>query len=91
MKKVQLNQEEKNILEAFETGKSKSVNNPQKEKEKYKEFAKHTLTKSMTINIRIAEKDLRKIKVMAAEKGLPYQTFITSILHQQSRKRGTNS
>jgi predicted DNA binding CopG/RHH family protein len=50
--------------------------------------AQTTLGKTKNINIRLSEKDLQKIKVLAAQKGLPYQTLISSLLHQFSSKRG---
>jgi predicted DNA binding CopG/RHH family protein len=34
------------------------------------------------INIRISEKDLIKLQRRAVKEGLPYQTFISSILHK---------
>jgi hypothetical protein len=34
------------------------------------------------VNIRISERDLERLKQKAAYKGLPYQTFIASILHE---------
>lgn len=82
-----LNTEEKNITKEFEAGKFKSVRNLSKGKLSYQKYAKNTLSKSKSINIRISEKDLYKIKSLAAERGLPYQTFISSIIHQHSNKR----
>lgn len=38
--------------------------------------------KSKNINIRISQYDLEKIKEQSVQQGLPYQTFITSILHR---------
>ena len=45
-------------------------------------YATNTLNKTKNINIRLSEKDLHKIKVKAMEKGIPYQTFIASLIHQ---------
>lgn len=36
----------------------------------------------MNINIRLSEQDLFRLKVKAAEEGLPYQTYIASLLHK---------
>jgi len=38
--------------------------------------------KSKNINIRISQYDLEKIKEQSVKQGLPYQTFIASILHR---------
>lgn len=46
--------------------------------------------KSQNINLRITPGDLAGIKEIAAEKGMPYQTLISSVLHQYIRReRGT--
>jgi predicted DNA binding CopG/RHH family protein len=38
--------------------------------------------KARNINIRINDQDLREIRERAEQEGLPYQTFIASILHK---------
>jgi len=44
--------------------------------------ANNSTSKSKAINIRVAEKDLVKLKTRAEEIGIPYQTLINSLLHQ---------
>ena len=82
MIKMRLDKEEKEILQAYEKGEFKSIPNVRKELAKYREYAKHTLQKNKRINIRISERDLIHIQRKAVEEGLPYQTFISSILHK---------
>ena len=79
---MKLRKEEKEILDAYEKGNFSSVPNVKKEISKYREYAKHTLQKNKRINIRISERDLIHIQRKAVEEGLPYQTFISSILHK---------
>ena len=55
-----------------------------KEIDRYRAYAKAALDKNKNINIRISEADLLKIKALALKKGLPYQTFISSIIHQNT-------
>jgi predicted DNA binding CopG/RHH family protein len=38
--------------------------------------------KTKNINIRISAYDIERVKQKSAEEGLPYQTFISSIIHQ---------
>lgn len=38
--------------------------------------------KRKNVNIRISERDLRRVKERAAAEGIPYQTLITSVLHK---------
>ena len=40
------------------------------------------IRKDRRINIRISEKVLIKIQKKALEEGIPYQTYISSILHK---------
>lgn len=82
-----MNKEEKKITEAFESGKLRRVKGIEKEKVSYQQYAKQTFSKPRSINIRLSQRDLQKIKALAAEKGLPYQTFISSLLHQLSDRR----
>ncbi|MEK7449131.1 MAG: antitoxin [Planctomycetota bacterium] len=82
MIKMKLNKEEKEILNAYEKGDFKSVSNVKKEIEKYRGYAKSTLQNNKRMNIRISERDLIHIQRRAIEEGLPYQTFISSILHK---------
>ena len=85
MKNIRLNKEEAVILKNFETGKLKSVKSVGQKKGEYQKQAKYTLSKPRNINIRLSQVDLQRIKALAADKGLPYQTFIGSVLHQYSR------
>lgn len=79
---MKLNKEEKEILNAYEKGNFVSIANLKRESEKYRDYAKSTLQKNKRINIRISERDLIHIQRKAVEEGLPYQTFISSILHK---------
>jgi predicted DNA binding CopG/RHH family protein len=82
---LKLNKEEREILEDYEKGEMESIK--EVEKGDYVKQAQNTLKKSKSINIRISERDLQKIKAIAARKGLPYQTFISSLLHQYSTRK----
>ena len=86
MKYYELDKEEEEILKAYEKGEFKSVKNLEKEKKRYQQIAQATLNKTRNINIRLSERDLQKIKALAMEKGLPYQTFVSSLLHQYSTR-----
>ena len=43
---------------------------------------------SKNVTIRLAEADLALARKQAEEKGLPYQTYIKSVLHEELVKRG---
>ena len=74
----QLDEEEKEILEAYESGKLTTAPVP----EAMNLAAKETMKKNKNINIRISENDLEAIKLLAAKEGMPYQTLIGSLIHK---------
>ena len=84
MKYYELDDYEKEVLKSYEKGKLKSVPNKKQEIARYRSYAKSSLDKTKNINIRISERDLLKVKALALKKGLPYQTLISSIVHQHS-------
>lgn len=83
-KTIKFNKEEKEILDAID--KDLFVSEPllKKEMEQLKTIAKNTFAKTRSINIRISERDLLKIKAKSAYEGMPYQTFISSTLHKEA-------
>ena len=82
MKKYALDKEEKEILDAIEEGKRELVRPKRSELEHYARIARNTLRKDQRMNIRIAKVDLDRLKMKAAEEGIPYQTFVAGILHK---------
>ena len=82
MKKIVLNDEEKDILESYERGEWIPVKNSKKEIGKLREYAKNTLQKDKRINIRMSSKDLDQVQVIATQEGIPYQTLVSSIIHK---------
>lgn len=77
---IPLNEEEQWIEDHLEE--FVSVPNLEEEKKRYQQAAIYTMNKNKNINIRIKAKDLFKLKDIAAEEGIPYQTLIGSILHK---------
>jgi len=82
MKELKLDQEEREILEAIESGKWEAVKPKSAELRRYAEIAKSTLRKDQRMNIRISKNDLQGIKAKAAEAGIPYQTLVASLIHR---------
>ncbi len=83
-KDIQLDQEEREILDAVERGEFVSVPNVEEVHKQHQAYARAALTnlKKKNINIRISEHDLVRLKARAMEEGLPYQTYIASVLHK---------
>jgi len=87
-----LDDEEKEILEAFEKGELRSnLKDPVKDLAGVIKAAENTLKKNRTVNIKISEVDLIKIKSKAYENGIPYQTLMGTILHQYANDRLTTA
>jgi predicted DNA binding CopG/RHH family protein len=83
---VKLDEEEQEISDAIDQaidqGKLKSTDNLEEEMAFAREAAANYFRKDARVNIRISSNDLARLKQKAAYKGLPYQTFIASVLHE---------
>jgi predicted DNA binding CopG/RHH family protein len=53
-----------------------------KGKKQYQEYARYSLNKRKRINIRMTERDLKKIRAKAIEEGIPYQSLISMLIHK---------
>ena len=53
-----------------------------REKKRYEEYARYSLNKQKRINIRMSERDLKKIRAKAVEEGIPYQSLISMLIHK---------
>jgi predicted DNA binding CopG/RHH family protein len=74
--------EEKALMELIEQDEWKPVKNMKQEKQKAIIAARNTLKKDKRINLRLSEKDYHQIQIKAIEEGIPFQTFISSIIHK---------
>ncbi len=80
--KTKLTEEEKEILDSFEKGEWIPVKNLSKRKKELMLYARNTLKKDKRLNIRISERDLNELQRKAVAEGLPYQTYVSSIIHK---------
>jgi len=85
MKKLDAFEEE--ILNAYESGELKTTSPSKTDLTKFKAAATATFIKDRRINIRLSTPDLMDIQARALEEGIPYQTFIASILHKYAAGR----
>ncbi|RPH51372.1 MAG: antitoxin [Desulfobacteraceae bacterium] len=77
-----IDKEEKKLMESIAKDEWKPVKNIKQEKEKAIVAARNTLKKDKRINLRLSQKDYYQIQIKAIEEGIPYQTFISSIIHK---------
>jgi len=80
--KTKLTKEEKEILDSFEKDEWVPVVDLSKRKKELAEYARNTLRKDKRLNIRISERDLIELQRKAVKEGLPYQTYVSSIIHK---------
>ena len=82
MDNPKLTVEEQELLESVERGEWHRIPDFEEEAKRYVEYARATLRKDKRINIRISKRDLTKLQQRALEEGIPYQTFVSSVLHK---------
>ena len=82
MKKMKLDKEETALEKEIEKGEWAPVPDMAKEIEKMRKHARQTLLKNKKVNIRMSEWDYEKLRIRAAQEGIPYQTLISSLIHK---------
>ena len=80
--KQKLSSEEKAILDAFESGRLKSIPNVNTEKKRLQSIAKEHGLKNRRVSLRMSEWDFTRIQEEALKEGLPYQSLLSSIIHK---------
>ena len=78
---MKLTKEEQELVHSIENGEWRATTN-KSELHKYREAARAMLKKDARLNIRISSQDLKGLQRRAIEEGLPYQTFVSSLLHK---------
>ena len=79
-----LDKEEELLVAAVERGEYVSVKDQAALRNQLMAAVKNSGNKTKNINIRIAERDLHRLKAMAVREGIPYQTLASSILHKSA-------
>jgi len=79
--------EEKDLIESFESALADGAVRPNpaagraKANAEWKALVEKGSAKK-AITLRLQERDIERLKVIARQKGLPYQTLLSSVLHQ---------
>ena len=79
---MKYDKEEKDILDAYESGNMKISSPSKNEIEIIKGIAKNTFKKDKRITIRLYDHDFKGIQKKALEMGIPYQTLISGLIHR---------
>ena len=80
-KTVYLDKEEKELAKSLESEEWVS-DLTKKAKKEYEEYARYSLNKQKRINIRMTERDFKRIRAKAIEEGIPYQSLISMLIHK---------
>jgi predicted DNA binding CopG/RHH family protein len=79
---VELDEEERELLESYESGEWVPVPNLEAEIARHRSYAEASARKDRRVNIRLSRMDLTALQNLAVEEGIPYQTLMASILHK---------
>ncbi|MCD6213259.1 MAG: hypothetical protein J7J02_09815 [Sulfurovum sp.] len=83
MKNNYIDNEEKELMDSLDEIDLSQIKHDQENSKLLKKSAKAFVKKEETkMNIRISSSELEKIKAIALQEGLKYQTFIKSVLHK---------
>ena len=83
MKTNYIDEQEKELINSLEDFDLSQIQNDEENSKLLKKSAKAFIKKEETkMNIRISSSELDKIKAVAMQEGLKYQTFIKSVLHK---------
>jgi len=83
MKTNYIDNQEKELISSLDDIDFSQIKNDEENSKLLKKSAKAFVKKEETkMNIRISSSELEKIKAVAQQEGLKYQTFIKSILHK---------
>ncbi len=81
-----LDDEESELMEAAERDELESVPNPGEFEVEALAAIKKTFEKKKKITINLFENDISIIKKQALKSGIPYQTYISSLIHKYATK-----
>ena len=79
---MKYDQEEKELLDAYESGQMVPIKPSKKELAAIKAAAETTFKKDKRITIRLYDHDLKGIQKKALQLGVPYQTLISALIHR---------
>jgi predicted DNA binding CopG/RHH family protein len=79
---MRYDKEEKELLEAYESGQIELSEPSKKELAAIKAAADNTFKKDKRITIRLYDHDFKGIQKKALQLGVPYQTLISALIHR---------
>jgi len=80
---------ESEIVQSVENREFSSIEDSEERVDYWQAAVKETI-KRKSIHLKLQERDIQKIRAIAYEKGIPYQTLIGSIIHQYAKNSETS-
>lgn len=77
-----LDDEERELILDIEAGEFRPYQDARGEIAIARQYAESAIKKDKRMNIRISERDLKKLKIKALQEGIPYQTMVSMVLHK---------
>ena len=84
MKYIELEKDERKVLNEVERGVWRSVASTANASQ-YQKYVRASLKKTKNTNIRLSEDVLLRLRAKALHEGIPYQTYIASLVHKHVR------
>jgi predicted DNA binding CopG/RHH family protein len=79
---TKLTPEEQEIVTYIEQQHPPSIANIDSEKARFMKVAQQQINKKKAISIRLVDSDIERMKAKSIEQGIPYQTIISTLVHQ---------
>jgi len=76
----QLDPEERELLAAYDNGECESILTPD-DLVRYQTMARNTRVENQRVDLQISQQDFALIQAQALAQGVPYQTLMSSVLH----------
>jgi predicted DNA binding CopG/RHH family protein len=79
---TKLTPEEAVLVDYIEQQHPPSIANIDSEKARFMKVAQQQINKKKAISIRLVDTDIERMKAKSIEQGIPYQTIISTLVHQ---------
>ncbi|MBN1915782.1 hypothetical protein JW796_02185 [Candidatus Dojkabacteria bacterium] len=80
---ISLDSDELELLKAIDNEEINLEKPSNKRLNELSSIAKNTRVRREVVTLRLSARDVRRAKVQAKQKGLPYQSYIASVVHQE--------
>lgn len=91
MNKLNFDDEEQGIIDAYASGNLTRAANVEEEIAAHREAATASIRQEVKVSVRLSSRDVRALQAKALKDGLSYQALASSILHKYAEGRLTET